>query len=63
MYDIQKVREDFPILDREVYGKPVSYTHLEKEEDDVFKIRPTEFKSKINVVGQIDLYIVPFSPG
>ena len=27
----------------------------EKEEDDVFKIRPTEFKSKINVVGQIDL--------
>lgn len=27
----------------------------EKENDDVFKIRPTEFKSKINVVGQIDL--------
>ena len=27
----------------------------EKEEDDIFKIRPTEFKSKINVVGQIDL--------
>ena len=27
----------------------------EKEGDDVFKIRPTEFKSKINVVGQIDL--------
>ena len=25
------------------------------KEDDVFKIRPTEFKSKINVVGQIDL--------
>ncbi len=24
-------------------------------DDDVFKIRPTEFKSKINVVGQIDL--------
>ena len=23
--------------------------------DEVFKIRPTEFKSKINVVGQIDL--------
>ena len=23
MYDIQKVREDFPILDREVYGKPL----------------------------------------
>jgi translation initiation factor IF-2 len=28
---------------------------MEKEQDDVFKIRPTEFKSKINVVGQIDL--------
>ena len=25
------------------------------KEDEVFKIRPTEFKSKINVVGQIDL--------
>jgi translation initiation factor IF-2 len=28
---------------------------MEKEQDGVFKIRPTEFKSKINVVGQIDL--------
>ena len=27
----------------------------ESKEDEVFKIRPTEFKSKINVVGQIDL--------
>ena len=27
----------------------------ENNEDEVFKIRPTEFKSKINVVGQIDL--------
>ena len=25
MYDIQKVREDCPILDREVYGKPLIY--------------------------------------
>lgn len=25
MYDIQKIREDFPILDREVYGKPLVY--------------------------------------
>jgi cysteine desulfurase/selenocysteine lyase len=25
MYDIQKIREDFPILDREVYGKPLIY--------------------------------------
>ena len=28
---------------------------VEKSEDGVFKIRPTEFKSRINVVGQIDL--------
>ena len=27
----------------------------ENKEEEVFKIRPTEFKSKINVVGQIDL--------
>ena len=25
MYDIQKIRVDFPILDREVYGKPLIY--------------------------------------
>ena len=25
MYEIQKIREDFPILDREVYGKPLIY--------------------------------------
>ena len=25
MYDIQKIREDFPILGREVYGKPLVY--------------------------------------
>ena len=25
MYDINKVREDFPILSREVYGKPLIY--------------------------------------
>ena len=25
MYDIPKIREDFPILDREVYGKPLIY--------------------------------------
>ena len=25
MYDIQKIREDFPILDREMYGKPLIY--------------------------------------
>lgn len=25
MYDVSKVREDFPILSREVYGKPLVY--------------------------------------
>lgn len=25
MYDIQKIRTDFPILSREVYGKPLVY--------------------------------------
>ena len=25
MYDVQKLREDFPILQREVYGKPLVY--------------------------------------
>ena len=38
--------------------KPVAeapVTPVEKEEEGVFKIRPTEFVSKINVIGQIDL--------
>ena len=34
---------------------PEVQTVLQDKEDEVFKIRPTEFKSKINVVGQIDL--------
>ena len=38
-------------MEKEASAAPVQ----EKEEDDIFKIRPTEFKSKINVVGQIDL--------
>ena len=38
-------------MEKEAPTAPVQ----EKEEDDIFKIRPTEFKSKINVVGQIDL--------
>ena len=25
MYDVKKIREDFPILSREVYGKPLVY--------------------------------------
>ena len=38
-------------MEKEAPAAPVQ----EKKEDDIFKIRPTEFKSKINVVGQIDL--------
>ena len=38
-------------MEKEAPAAPVQ----EKEEDDIFKIRPTEIKSKINVVGQIDL--------
>ena len=38
-------------MEKEAPAAPVQ----EKEEDDISKIRPTEFKSKINVVGQIDL--------
>ena len=38
-------------MEKEAPAAPVQ----EKEEADIFKIRPTEFKSKINVVGQIDL--------
>ena len=38
-------------MEKEAPAAPVQ----EKEEDDIFKIRPSEFKSKINVVGQIDL--------
>ena len=25
MLDVQRIREDFPILDRQVYGKPLVY--------------------------------------
>ena len=38
-------------MEKEAPAAPVQ----EKEEEDIFKISPTEFKSKINVVGQIDL--------
>ena len=44
--------EAAPVQEKET---PEAAPVQEKEEDDVFKIRPTEFKSKINVVGQIDL--------
>ena len=35
--------------------KVTTEVEKDKNEDGVFKIRPTEFKSRINVVGQIDL--------
>ena len=54
------VEEKKPVKDvhkEEVKVKPELPVVEEKQEegDEVFKIRPTEFKSKINVVGQIDL--------
>ena len=54
------VEEKKPVKDvhkEEVEVKPELPVVEEKQEegDEVFKIRPTEFKSKINVVGQIDL--------
>ena len=39
----------------EVISEPMVVEEKELDNDGVFKIRPTEFKSKINVVGQIDL--------
>ena len=54
------VEEKKPVKDvhkEEIEVKPELPVVEEKQEegDEVFKIRPTEFKSKINVVGQIDL--------
>ena len=52
---IEKTEEKTPQVKEMEKETPEAATVQEKEEDDVFKIRPTEFKSKINVVGQIDL--------
>ena len=52
---IEKTEEKTPQVKEMEKGTPEAAPVQEKEEDDVFKIRPTEFKSKINVVGQIDL--------
>lgn len=52
---IEKTEEKTPQLKEMEKETPEAAPVQEKEEDDVFKIRPTEFKSKINVVGQIDL--------
>lgn len=52
---IEKTEEKTPHVKEMEKETPEAAPVQEKEEDDVFKIRPTEFKSKINVVGQIDL--------
>lgn len=52
---IGKTEEKTPQVKEMEKETPEAAPVQEKEEDDVFKIRPTEFKSKINVVGQIDL--------
>ena len=52
---IEKTAEKTPQVKEMEKETPEAAPVQEKEEDDVFKIRPTEFKSKINVVGQIDL--------
>ena len=52
---IEKTEEKTPQVKEMENETPEAAPVQEKEEDDVFKIRPTEFKSKINVVGQIDL--------
>ena len=52
---IEKTEEKTPQVKEMEKETPEAAPVQEKEEDDVFKIRTTEFKSKINVVGQIDL--------
>ena len=52
---IEKTEEKTPQVKEMEKETPEAAPVQEKEEDYVFKIRPTEFKSKINVVGQIDL--------
>ena len=52
---IEKTEEKTPQVKEMEKETPEAAPVQEKEEDDVFKIRPTEFISKINVVGQIDL--------
>ncbi len=52
--EIKKMEENIPQV-KEMEKEAPEATPVKEKEDDVFKIRPTEFKSKINVVGQIDL--------
>ena len=55
--EVNKVEEVLPTKKVEDQKEVVSQTEqaASSEEEDVFKIRPTEFVSKINVIGQIDL--------
>ena len=52
---IEKTEEKTPQVKEMEKETPEEEPVQEKEVDVVFKISPTEFKSKINVVGQIDL--------
>ncbi|MDE6180536.1 MAG: translation initiation factor IF-2, partial [Phocaeicola sp.] len=51
---IEKMEEKTPQV-KEMEKETHEVVRVQEKEDDVFEIRPTEFKSKINVVGQIDL--------
>ena len=54
--EVNKVEEVLPTKKVEDQKEVVSLTEqAASNEEDVFKIRPTEFVSKINVIGQIDL--------
>lgn len=52
---VQKAEDLKSEVMEEKKGTPEAQTVQQKKENEVFKIRTTEFKSKINVVGQIDL--------
>ena len=51
----EKAEDSKPNLMEEKKEIPETQTAKDTTDDGIFKIRPTEFKSKINVVGQIDL--------
>ena len=51
----EKAEDLEPMLKEENKEVPEVKTEQKNTDGEVFKIRPTEFKSKINVVGQIDL--------
>lgn len=50
-----EMTEEMTPQSKETKNEKSETTSVQEKEDEVFKIRPTEFKSKINVVGQIDL--------